>query len=227
MGNCRSCNTEVKSYNLYCPNCGIKHPLLDKEDLKDFVIFKKRFAHIFPMVSVTVLLLFILFVVKIPVMRPAPFIIQQISPELGSKEKFLGCTEEQFEYKINYVARQVFADVLQIKSNIENLENEQGTFEYTVKIVHKMSLKERQKTSEAILGPYENRTIYTQFEEVSYPDEVEYTFKVEPPWKKICKTEKEDIIIEKEQEITKTRQEKVYKSVFRLILERLETKSKS
>lgn len=225
MSNCRVCNTEVKPYQIYCPNCGLKHPLLDKEDLKDFAIFKQRYRYIFPIMSVIVIVLFILFVVKIPIMQPTPYTVQQISSEVGSKETSLGCTEEQFKYIINYVNKQVFVDVenvLQIKSNIENLENEQGTFQYTVKIIHKLSQKEQQKTSEVTLGPYENKTVYTQFEEVSFPNEVEYAFNVAPPLKKVCRTETEHTVTEKEEQITKTRQEKVYISVFRLILEKVD-----
>jgi len=224
MGNCRVCNTEVKPYQVYCPNCGLKHPLLDKEDLKNFAVFKKRFGLIFPIVSVIIILLFILFVVKIPVMQPVPYTVQQSSPEMVFKEKPLGCTEEPSRYVINFIEKQVFADVkkiLQIKLNLENLENEQGTFQYTVKIIYKMSQKEQQKTSEVTLGPYENKTVYAQFEGVSSPDEVEYYFNILPHLRSVCKTETERTVIEKKEEVIKIRQEKTYKTVFRLILEKI------
>lgn len=222
MGTCRSCNAEVKPYQIYCPNCGLKHPLLEKEDLQEFEIFKKKFRYVFPLLLTIISILFILFVVKVPVMQPVSYDVKQISPETGSEEKTLGCTEKEFEYTLNYVKAQVFANVLQIKSNIENLEDEQGTFGYTVKITHKLWLKEQQKSSTVLLGPYESKTVYTQFEDVTYPDEVEYDLKVEPPLKKVCETKKEDFVTGKKEEITKTRQEKTYISVFKLILEKID-----
>lgn len=221
MGSCRSCKTEVKPHQIYCPNCGIKHPLLSKEELKDFKIFKKKFKPVFLIILGITLTLFVLFTVKIPVVQTVPYNIKQLSPEIKPKENFLGCTEEEFRYSVNFVKLQVFAGVLQMKCNIENFENERGTFEYTAKIVNKLSLEEQQETSKLLLGPYENKTVSLHFKDVTSPDEVEPTFKVKPPLKETCKTETENIVIEKEKETIKTKQEKVYKSLFELILERI------
>lgn len=217
MGNCRSCNTKVKSYQLYCPNCGIKHPLLDKEDLKDFKIFKKRFKPVFLIASIIILALFVLLVIKIPVVQTIPYNVKETSPEIKSEEKSLGCTEEDFRYAMKYLKPSVFANVLEIKCNIENLEGEQGTFEYTVRIIDKLSLEEQQKTSKLSLNPYENKTVSIYFEDVTSPDEVDYACEIKPPLKKICKTETELKISEKEQETVKNKQERVYKSLFELI----------
>lgn len=217
MGNCRSCNTEVKSYQLYCPNCGIKHPLLDKEDLKDFKIFKKKFKPVFLIASIIILALFVLLVIKIPVVQTIPYNVKEISPETTPEEKSLGCTEEEFGYIIHYVKPMLFTELLQIKCNIENLEDEQGIFEYVIKIEDKLSLEEQQKTSKLSLNPYENKTISVYFEDVAALDKFDYTCEVKPPLKKVCKTETEFKIVEKEQDIVKTRQEKVYKSLFELI----------
>ncbi len=217
MGNCRSCNTKVKSYQLYCPNCGIKHPLLDKEELKDFKIFKKKFKPVFLIASIIILVLFILLVIKLPVVQTIPYNIKETSTETTPEEKSLGCTEENFRYVRKYLKSQVFANVLETKCNIENLEDEQGIFEYTAKIVDKLSLKEQQKTSKLSLNPYENKTVSIYFEDVTSPDKFDYICEVKPPLKKICKTETELKITEKEKDIVKTRQEKVYKSLFELI----------
>jgi capsule polysaccharide export protein KpsE/RkpR len=217
MGNCRSCNAEVKSYKLYCPNCGIKHPLLDKEDIKDFKIFKKKFKPVFLIALIIILVLFVLFIIKLPVVQTIPYNVKEISPEITPEEKSLGCTEEDFRYAMKYLKPQVFARVLEIRCNIENLEDEQGIFGYTAKIVDKLSLKEQQKTSRLLLNSYENKTVSIYFEDVTSPDKVDYTCEVKPPFKKVCKTETELKTTEKEQEIVKTRQEKVYKSLFEII----------
>lgn len=217
MGNCRSCNTEIKSYHLYCPNCGVKHPLLNKEELKDFKIFKRKFKPVFLIALTVILVLFVIFVIKIPVTQTTPYGVKETLSEIKPEEKFLGCTEEEFGYVINYVKPMLLTELLQIKCNIENLEGEQGIFEYVIKIEDKLSLKEQQKTSTLLLESYENETVTAYFEDVTSLDKFDYTCEVKPPLKQVCNTETEFEIVEKEQEVVKTRQERVYKSLFELI----------
>ncbi len=218
MSTCRSCNAEVKPHQLYCPNCGTKHPLLNKEELKDFKIFKKKIKPVFFITPMVILVLFALFVIKIPVVQTVPYDIKETSFEIKPEEKFLGCTEEEFRYSVKYMKPKVFADVLEANLNIENLENEQGTFEYTAKITYRLSLEEQEKTSKLTLGPYENKTVSAYFKEVTSPDKVEYSYEIKSPLKNVCKTETESIVVEKEKKVVKTRQEKVYKSLFEIIL---------
>lgn len=222
MSHCRRCEAEVKSHQIYCPNCGTKLPLLSREELKEFKKFKKKFKPVFLTALVVSLVLFALFAIRIPVTETVPYKVEEPLIESKPVETFLGCEEADFNYAVNCAMPKVFADILQLVCNIENLENEQGIFEYTTTISYKLSLEEKQKISRLLLNPYENKTVSIFFQDVKSPDQVDHFCKVEPPKKKVCKTKTEHVLVIEQREVTRTKQETSYKSLFELLLEKLD-----
>ncbi len=217
MDHCRLCNTEIQSHQVYCPKCGVKYPSLKKEELKEFKNFKTKFKPAFFTAVITLLILFTLFIIKIPVTTTSSYTITETTQKPLTKEIPLGCADQEYEYKVTYTKPRVFADVLNLEYNIKNLEDQEGIFEYTSSIIHKISLEEKHKIGKVTLKPYNNQTVRIDFTEVKSPDQVEISFQLNPPTKNVCETGSEQVYSAEETELTKTEQEKVYKSLFELI----------
>lgn len=218
MDHCRVCRAKIKPHQFYCPNCGAKLPLLGKEELKDFKKFKKRFKPLFFLMFIMGIILFALFYVKTPVTKTMPYTVEEATTEIEISEIPLGCVKEDFDYFITHKKLEVYKEKLEVASEIENLEDEPGFFEYKVVITDKLSLKERQKTTKIFLGAHENKTVSVLFEKINSPNDVEYSYGVKPSKKLVCLTKTEETAVTKKREITKTKQEEEQKTLFELIL---------
>lgn len=221
MDTCRSCKAKIKPQQIYCPECGEKLPILGKEEIRDFRKFKSRFKPVFFAVSIILLIFLILLIIKISDPEVTFYKVKESLSKLKPVGTSSECVEEDFLYSIDYVKSQVFADVLKVECSVENLEGEQGIFEYTAEISDKLSMEENQRTSELLLGPYETKTVSIFFKDVKSPNKVDYFCKVTPPKKRVCKTETEHVLVTEEEEKIKIKKEESHKSLFELILEKI------
>lgn len=217
MDHCRVCNAEIKPHQMFCPKCGAKLPLLNKEELRGFREFKKKFRPLFFISLLTILILVVLFFVKTSQILELSYIVKETSPELKTIDLSTDCTKEDYSYFIKFVEPVIYKGTLELIYYIENFENLSGTFEYTLTVTDKLRLEEQQKTSEVFLDAYGNKTVSVHFEEVEKLSKLKYFHQVKPPKKIVCETKTGHIIVTEEKEITRTKQEKVYKSLFELI----------
>jgi len=221
MGKCRACHAKIKAHQIYCPKCGAEHPLLDKDDVKHFSKLKKRFILLFSLIILVLASALLLFLIKIPAASTEPYTVKQTIPKPVTTSLPPDCVDVDYEYKLVYYKPQVFAKVLSLEYNIRNLESLGGEFEYAVSAVDKISLEEKTHSKKLLLGPYENVTSKAYFKDINLPRDVDIYFSIKPPKKTVCKEYTETSYSTQEEEETRLKEEKYYKTLFEFLLDEI------
>ncbi len=216
---CRVCKSEVKPYQTHCPNCGAKNPLIKRSELKEFKTFERKLKPYFNAVVLIIVSLFLIFTIKIPVIKEIPYNVKDSLVESKQITKDIRCFEEEFDTEVKVENYFVFDYYLEVHCNVRNLEGKNGTFEYLAQIINKKNLKQKNQTSMVFLNEKENKTIKFRFG--PYYDKPDFEHPiclVIPPNKTVCKERTERGIVKKDINKEKVILKKEYLTIFEWVI---------
>jgi len=207
MNRCRLCNTNLKPYQIYCPKCGAKLPILDKDELKDFRDFKKKFRPLFALFVIIIIIIFVLFFIKVPYTEVTEYKVGETLTESQLVDKGEECNKEDFVYEVLSVDANVYKEILEVSCEIKNYEDKWGLFRYNLTLNHKITLNDTIREGQIIIGAGENKTVNDFFADIQERDDYDIFCFVEPPEKEVCDDGIEQEIVVTEQEVIKEKKE--------------------